>query len=179
MYIIHGTQHIKEIIASGKIKHVAPKQNGSCEKGIYTLPLFRGIPHENMEIVHWHTACIVLKPAVLREYKYKYYGDTMLTGKGNYKRCQNISIIKKGTIEYINKHVPNMTSKSGLNYMHSPYILFTEDIDLHKYCVCITQSGKIDYELKSLCDTVGIIYKSMTSHRGLNKYIDLIENKST
>jgi hypothetical protein len=168
-YIIHGTQieNIIKIIQDGYIDNKPKKKDITMLKDkpsnqIFTQLVYKDIPNQANQIVHWGTCAIVLDKQLLKDYPFyashvggfsdkfengKTNEDTIIYGDGNLTKMPNLTKLKN----VINKNLIN-NNLGGVEFMHSHEILFNQKIPLDKYCILIMMKSKKTYYESKLID---------------------------
>ena len=165
-YIIHGTQieNLIHILQDGYITNNPKKKDIAMLKDkpshqIFTQLVYKDIPNQSNQTVHWGTCAIVLDKQLLKDYPFyatriggfsdkfengKTNEDTIIYGDGNLTKMPNLTKLKNS----INKNLIN-NSVGGVTFMHSHEILFNQNIPLNKYCnVIMMKRKKKEYEPK-------------------------------
>jgi len=204
-YIIHGTDfdNLETILEDGYIKKnkkTGILQDNDNTNQIFTQLLLRDLPYENkQQNIHWGRVCFILDINILKDYPFYacgigHFGKTFskgfhqssnyVKGKGNLKKIPNLNTLKTNMIKY-------MEDNSPISYIHSHEILFGKNINLKKYCLCITirtnkesveKNEYVKYE--KMASKLGIPIKYELYHQGkdkfkyysINKFVDLIEH---
>ena len=204
-YIIHGTtiENLENILKYGYIEaHIDKKKEGVLIESqkvnqIFTQLLYRNLPHENIQIPHWLSCCIVLDKKILKDYPF--YGTQIGGFYTNFsdafaKDAENIYVKSKGHLKkmpnlkklktYIEK---NMEYKQTIGFIHSHEILFDKRILLKKYCkmiLCRADTKEVEdtfsKNIMIYAEKLKIPIKYYANQYdfigyGLNNFIDLIE----
>jgi len=168
-YIIHGTQieNIIKILQDGYIDNKPKKKDITMLKDkpsnqIFTQLVYKDIPNQSNQIVHWGTCAIVLDKQLLKDYPFyashvggfsdkfengKTNEETIIYGDGNLTKMPNLTKLKN----VINKNLIN-NNLGGVEFMHSHEILFNKKIPLDKYCILIMMKSKKKYYEHKLID---------------------------
>ena len=158
-YIIHGTQieNIIKILQDGYIDNKPKKKDITMLKDkpsnqIFTQLVYKDIPNQSNQIVHWGTCAIVLDKQLLKDYPFyatriggfsdkfengKTNEETIIYGDGNLTKMPNLTKLKN----VINKRMKR-DNLYGDEFIHSHEILFNQKIPLDKYCIKIMLIGK-------------------------------------
>jgi len=168
-YIIHGTQieNLIKILQDGYIDNKPKKKDITMLKDkpsnqIFTQLVYKDIPNQSNQIVHWGTCAIVLDKQILKDCSFyashvggfsdkfengKTNEDTIIYGDGNLTKMPNLTKLKN----VINKNLIN-NNLGGVEFMHSHEILFNQKIPLDKYCILIMMKSKKTYYESKLID---------------------------
>jgi len=168
-YIIHGTQieNIIKIIQDGYIDNKPKKKDIIMLKDepsnqIFTQLVYKDIPNQSNQIVHWGTCVIILDKQLLKDYPFyatriggfsdkfengKTNEETIIYGDGNLTKMPILTKLKN----IINKKLINMKN-GAVTFMHSHEILFNQKIPLDKYCITIIMRWNKTYYGSKLVD---------------------------
>ena len=168
-YIIHGTQieNLIKILQDGYIDNKPKKKDITMLKDkpsnqIFTQLVYKDIPNQSNQIVHWGTCAIVLDKKILKDLPFyatriggfsdkfengKTNEETIIYGDGNLTKMPNLTKLKN----VINKNLIN-NNLGGVEFMHSHEILFNQKIPLDKYCILIMMKSKKTYYESKLID---------------------------
>jgi len=168
-YIIHGTQieNLIKILQDGYIDNKPKKKDITMLKDkpsnqIFTQLVYKDIPNQSNQIVHWGTCAIVLDKQLLKDYPFyatrvggfsdkfengKTNEETIIYGDGKLTKMPNLTKLKN----VINKNLIN-NNLGGVEFMHSHEILFNQKIPLDKYCILIMMKSKKTYYESKLID---------------------------
>lgn len=168
-YIIHGTQieNLIKILQDGYIDNKPKKKDITMLKDkpsnqIFTQLVYKDIPNQSNQIVHWGTCVIILDKQLLKDYPFyatriggfsdkfengKTNEETIIYGDGNLTKMPNLTKLKN----VINKNLIN-NNLGGVEFMHSHEILFNQKIPLDKYCILIMMQSKKTYYESKLID---------------------------
>jgi len=170
-YIIHGTQieNIIKIIQDGYIDNKPKKKDIIMLKDepsnqIFTQLVYKDIPNQSNQIVHWGTCAIVLDKQLLKDYPFyatriggfsdkfengKTNEETIIYGDGNLTKMPILTKLKN----VINKRLEANTNYfKSLKFMYSHEILFNQKIPLDKYCITIIMRWNKTYYGSKLVD---------------------------
>ena len=158
-YIIHGTQieNIIKIIQDGYIDNKPKKKDIIMLKDepsnqIFTQLVYKDIPNQSNQIVHWGTCAIVLDKKILKDLPFyatriggfsdkfengKTNEEIIIYGDGNLTKMPILTKLKN----VINKRMKR-DNLYGDEFIHSHEILFNQKIPLDKYCIKIMLIGK-------------------------------------
>lgn len=158
-YIIHGTQveNLIKILQDGYIDNKPKKKDIVMLKDkpsnqIFTQLIYKDIPNQANQTVHWGACAIVLDKQLLKEYPFyatriggfsntfengKTNEDTIIYGEGNLTKMPKLTKLKN----VINKNLIN-NRVGSVTFMHSHEILFNQKIPLDKYCIKLMLLGK-------------------------------------
>ena len=158
-YIIHGTkvENLIKIIQDGYINNKPLKKDiiilqNKPSNQIFTQLVYKDIPNQENQHIHWWTCAIVLDKQLLKDYPFyatriggfsdkfengKTNEETIIYGDGNLNKMPNLTKLKN----VINKNLIN-NNLGGVEFMYSHEILFNQKIPLDKYYIKIMLIGK-------------------------------------
>jgi len=168
-YIIHGTQieNIIKILQNGYINNKPLKKDiivlqDKPSNQIFTQLVYKDIPNQTEQHIHWWTCAIVLDKQLLKDYPFyatriggfsdkfengKTNEETIIYGDGNLTRMPNLTKLKN----VINKRMKR-DNLYGDEFIHSHEILFNQKIPLDKYCITIIMRWNKTYYGSKLVD---------------------------
>ena len=205
-YIIHGTQieNIIKILQDGYIDNKPKKKDITMLKDkpsnqIFTQLVYKDIPNQSNQIVHWGTCAIVLDKQLLKDYPFyashvggfsdkfengKTNEETIIYGDGNLTKMPNLTKLKN----VINKRMKR-DNLYGDEFIHSHEILFNQKIPLDKYCIKIMLIGKKNQFDSKIIDKILNLAKEKNisikfrdyklrgkNEKPIDNFIDSIEN---
>ena len=158
-YIIHGTkvENLIKILQDGYINNKPLKKDiiilqDKPSNQIFTQLVYKDIPNQSNQIVHWGTCAIVLDKQLLKDYPFyashvggfsdkfengKTNEETIIYGDGNLTKMPILTKLKN----VINKRMKK-DNLYGDEFIHSHEILFNQKIPLDKYYIKIMLIGK-------------------------------------
>jgi hypothetical protein len=168
-YIIHGTQieNLIKILQDGYINNKPLKKDiivlqDKPSNQIFTQLVYKDIPNQTEQHIHWWTCAIVLDKQLLKDYPFyatriggfsdkfensKTNEETIIYGDGNLTRMPNLTKLKN----VINKRMKR-DNLYGDEFIHSHEILFNQKIPLDKYCITIIMRWNKTYYGSKLVD---------------------------
>ena len=158
-YIIHGTkvENLIKILQDGYINNKPLKKDiiilqDKPSNQIFTQLVYKDIPNQENQHIHWWTCAIVLDKQLLKDYPFyatriggfsdkfengKTNEETIIYGDGNLTKMPNLTKLKN----VINKRMKR-DNLYGDEFIHSHEILFNQKIPLDKYYIKIMLIGK-------------------------------------